>query len=394
MWSLRSILLLAASAHLIRAQQVTGITAGVNQQTGERPSRLDINELSSKGGPAWDLFVQALAAVENAPESDLIPPVTATPTLQVNGPGGPFNESKRAAGGAEDSDGVVRYDLIAERLGNNAPRIQREVYVALKQGPSFSNIASTSGRGISLKNLYNTVHQEIGGGPVSTALYPENATFTYSASGQALFGTAAGPVTPDSPLKPFVDGQGRFWTSKSAESTRAFGYTHPGLDDWAKSKDELKRQVTALVNSPYGPQTAQKRRRAARGAVHARQAGNATATEFAVQIQVDRADLASFLPCSIEVSVGDKVTGVHTLLSMPMAGVGGAKLPLTAGAKLPLTAGAGAGNGTAKGAPDADVVKGLVEKMTLVIRKGDSEGTVPVAKVPSLVVAIEGREVK
>jgi len=39
---------------------------------------------------------------------------------------------------------------------------------------------------------------------------PENAMFTHNASGQALFGTATGPVTPKSPLKPFVDGQGGF----------------------------------------------------------------------------------------------------------------------------------------------------------------------------------------
>jgi len=108
-----------------------------------------------------------------------------------------------------------------------------------------------------------------------------------------------------------------------------------------------------------------------------------------VQIQVDRADLAPFLPCSIEVSVGDEVAGVHMLLSMPMAGVGGAKMP------LPPTAGAGPGTARPRGRPMRTwVVKGLVEKMTLVIRKGDGEGTVPVAKVPSLVVAIEGREVK
>lgn len=43
----------AVLAQLVQGQQVTGIQAGVNKQTGERPSRLDINKLSSQGGPAW-----------------------------------------------------------------------------------------------------------------------------------------------------------------------------------------------------------------------------------------------------------------------------------------------------------------------------------------------------
>ncbi|KAK0749656.1 hypothetical protein B0T18DRAFT_323937 [Schizothecium vesticola] len=546
MWSLRRILLLVVSAHLIRAQQVTGITAGVNQQTGERPSRLDINELSSKGGPAWDLFLQALAAVEDAPEADLVswyqiagihglpfksyngvgqvsggndqagycphgqitfitwhrpylvlleqaihtqaqriaagysgsaaatyqaaaqtlrlpywdwasdpgaqmPPVAIQETVQVNAASGPvtmhnplysyqfktfpftdpdfqdqplsqFSESKRCTDGSEGSAGVVRWDVIAERLGSSAARIRRETYAAFTQGPSFADMASTGGRGASLENPHNTVHQEIGCGPLSTvahmkpvawsafdpifwlhhanvdrhfamwqAIYPENATFSHSASGQAHFGTAAGPVTADSPLKPFVNGQGQFWTSKSAESTRAFGYTYPGIDDWAKSREELRSQVKALVNTLYGPQTttARRHRRRVAGGLGVRQgiSNSSAATEFSVQIQVDRADLAPFLPCAIEVSVGGVVAGEYTLLSMPTAGIGGAKVP------LPPTA-AGGGNGTVEGVPELDAVKALVQRMSLVIRKGNGEGTVPVAKVPSLVVAVEGREVK
>jgi len=47
-----------------------------------------------------------------------------------------------------------------------------------------------------------------------------------------------------------------------------------------------------------------------------------------------------------------------------------------------------------EGVLELDAVKGLVQRMSLVICKGDGEGTVPVAKVLSLVVAVEGREVK
>jgi hypothetical protein len=94
--------------------------------------------------------------------------------------------------------------------------------------------------------------------------------------------------------------------SKSAESTHAFGYTYPGINDWAKSREELRSQVKALVNTLYGPQTTTTRRHRRRvaGGLGARQAisNSSAATEFSVQIQVDRGDLAPFLPYAIEVS--------------------------------------------------------------------------------------------
>ncbi len=35
------------------AAQVVGVSAGVNQKTGERPARQNINDLYNAGGPAW-----------------------------------------------------------------------------------------------------------------------------------------------------------------------------------------------------------------------------------------------------------------------------------------------------------------------------------------------------
>ncbi|CAJ2505321.1 Uu.00g127150.m01.CDS01 [Anthostomella pinea] len=50
---------------------VTGLTTGINAQTGERPARLNINLLEAKGGPTWDLFIRGLDAMQNKLEDDV-----------------------------------------------------------------------------------------------------------------------------------------------------------------------------------------------------------------------------------------------------------------------------------------------------------------------------------
>lgn len=51
------------------AVAVTGVSAGVNNVTGERPLRRDIKELYMSG-PAWDLFVLALREFQEADQDD------------------------------------------------------------------------------------------------------------------------------------------------------------------------------------------------------------------------------------------------------------------------------------------------------------------------------------
>ncbi|KAI1106590.1 Di-copper centre-containing protein [Jackrogersella minutella] len=49
---------------------VTGMTTGINNRTGERPARQEINILQNEGGPPWDLYIQGLAALQNKTETD------------------------------------------------------------------------------------------------------------------------------------------------------------------------------------------------------------------------------------------------------------------------------------------------------------------------------------
>jgi tyrosinase len=48
---------------------ITGISAGVNAVTGERPLRRDINDLYMSG-PAWDLFILALRQFQQVDQDD------------------------------------------------------------------------------------------------------------------------------------------------------------------------------------------------------------------------------------------------------------------------------------------------------------------------------------
>ncbi|KAL7622248.1 hypothetical protein AAE478_007752 [Parahypoxylon ruwenzoriense] len=49
---------------------VTGMTTGINKETGQRPVRWEVNALQSEGGPRWDLYIQGLVALRNRTETD------------------------------------------------------------------------------------------------------------------------------------------------------------------------------------------------------------------------------------------------------------------------------------------------------------------------------------
>ena len=86
-----------------------------------------------------------------------------------------------------------------------------------------------------------------------------DTVFTTTQRGNALFGTAAGPITADSPLRPFYStssstGGPVFHTSRSVESISSFGYTYPEINDWSLAPADLANTVRAAVNNLYGPQ--------------------------------------------------------------------------------------------------------------------------------------------
>lgn len=55
----------------VSAYGITGISGGVNTDTGERPSRRDLRDLETSG-PAFDLYIQALSQFQSDDQSDLL----------------------------------------------------------------------------------------------------------------------------------------------------------------------------------------------------------------------------------------------------------------------------------------------------------------------------------
>lgn len=192
------------------------------------------------------------------------------------------------------------------------------------------------------------------------AIYPNSSIFTVVDYAGALYGTAAGNVSADTPLKPFHDRPGDgdgvdgFHTSRSVRDIAVLGYTYPELQARGgdgsgngtsapapMSPDELAEHVRFKVNSLYSsvPTTAENvtEARRARRLVrrHGRfkgkdRAAEATRKTWSVAISVDRAEVP--LPATIGCFLGDGDTreqaGRMSLLAIPAVGVTHSNIPL------------------------------------------------------------------
>lgn len=60
-------------------------------------------------------------------------------------------------------------------------------------------------------------------------------------------------IDANSPLTPFWQAQGQYWTSNGVRDTRTFGYTYPELVKWSNlSADEKRTRLRTDVNTIYG----------------------------------------------------------------------------------------------------------------------------------------------
>lgn len=153
------------------------------------------------------------------------------------------------------------------------------------------------------------------------AIYPTSSPLARPyLAGTDLFATAPGTrIDADSPLKPFYDSEGNFWTSNSARYIGAFGYSYPELQTESElTAAEMSTHVKARVNALYGPPIDP--------AAVARRAGRAPGREYFIELEVDRAELE--LPCSINVYLGKTFAGSMTLLDMPATGMSHTEIPL------------------------------------------------------------------
>ncbi|KAH8887512.1 hypothetical protein GQ53DRAFT_826939 [Thozetella sp. PMI_491] len=68
-YSLLSTTLPRAAAHS-EPIPIKGVLTGIDINTGQRPSRQNINDLYSRGDTQWDLYVLSLASLQEADESE------------------------------------------------------------------------------------------------------------------------------------------------------------------------------------------------------------------------------------------------------------------------------------------------------------------------------------
>lgn len=156
------------------------------------------------------------------------------------------------------------------------------------------------------------------------AIYYNDSTMNTTGVSHGTFGTKEGSIVDaDSPLKPFFDPKLNYYTSRSASSIKAFGYTYPEINDWSTRPDELAAFVTGRVNDLYGPGVDTSPRS---GPKAKNVANSSKQIAYSAELRVERSDVP--LPCTIDLRLDNDVLGRMSLLSMPVRGMSYTSIPL------------------------------------------------------------------
>lgn len=177
------------------------------------------------------------------------------------------------------------------------------------------------------------------------AIYPDSSIFDITDFEGALYGTAAGNVSADTPLKPFYSKNGTLHTSNSVKNISTFGYTYPELqlsnaENSYVSPDDLSDFVRLKVNSLYSgdPVSSSKKSRRFRSkdawlmpSWSSSRTAAAARKAWSVAISVDKAELP--LPATVVCYLGNDssiMAGKMALLGIPASGVTHSLIPLDA----------------------------------------------------------------
>ncbi|PNY24311.1 Tyrosinase [Tolypocladium capitatum] len=236
----------------------------------------------------------------------------------------------------------------ASANGNLASRPYKQwMYDAFTRASNFSDFAVTSNSVVSLELIHNGIHWDAACGQqfVSPdlsafdplfmlhhanvdriwaywqAIRPDQDIFQYSYPGLSRFATPEGTmISPSSPLPPFFAPQRVPLTTESVRSIKGFGYSYTGLEYWAKSADQMKQDVTLLINSLYSSSTGSPSKRSApRGEpVQVRR--------YFARVRLDRAEVEK--PCQVNIYLDGKQAGSLVVMNQPAQGIMRAGLTL------------------------------------------------------------------
>ena len=393
-----------------------------------------------------------------------------------------YNETKRCIVTTGPNDGITDSTEGNSVLMGDAAGLQDKVYAVFTQSFDFESMATMSNSGASFEEPHNVIHNDIscfsvagrtghmgdlnwsGFDPIFflhhvnvdrlfamwQAINYQDTVFASVQEGDALFGTPAGDVTADSPLRPFAktvnaDGTAAsFHTSRTIEDISTFGYTYPEINDWSQDADTLADALRTAVNNLYGPaantpdaQSSNDKRSSSRtssrssslahhiacperGLSAGKKASTTIGTidtintindalatyDYSVELSVDRTEIP--LPSTIELFLidvaGDIGTttdaassssnntgntariGTTSILSMPMTGTSYSVTPL----RRILQAESASRAAPVSFANTSAVLAHIRKRLRVVIKTPEGE-VVPLSGVPSLTVEVQQR---
>ncbi|PTB66919.1 Di-copper centre-containing protein [Trichoderma citrinoviride] len=318
---------------------------------------------------------QAAAASLRAPYWDWaldseVPPCTVPQTLKINIPSGSGTKAVdytnplrtyyfphismtgsygEFTGGGDDHTVrcvASKQSYPATANSNLAARPYKSwIYDVLTNSQNFADFASTSGPGINFEQIHNAIHWDGACGnqflapdysgfdplffmhhaqvdrmwALWEAIMPQSPLFTASYKGQSRFNSKSGStITPDSPLQPFYQANGKFHTSNTVKSIVGMGYSYKGIEYWQKSQAQIKSSVTTMINQLYGPNSG-KKRNAARDFL-TDLVSDLTKTRYFAKVSVNVTEITT-RPCEINVYVGGQKAGSLIVMKLPAEGM-------------------------------------------------------------------------
>ncbi|PHH92686.1 hypothetical protein CDD83_6104 [Cordyceps sp. RAO-2017] len=300
--------------------------------------------------PYWDWALDSDLPPCVGPSSHTIN--TPTGRRSVRNPLATYRFPRDALGGRfgsfnpEPSGGIAHCGSAARANRDLAQlNLRGMLYEGFVFAQSFEDISSNGGRGISIEQVHNNIHNTAAcGNQLSQLTYagfdplfwlhhamvdrayafweathPDQAVMTGSYRGGGEFTTPEGTtITPRSPLSPFFDGSGRRHTAQSVTARQNYGYGYEGLD-FSLPREELRRQSTQLFNQLYSP--------GANNLLKKREESTHGKKIYLAHMSYDVEEMIE-RPVRISLYLCEKFMGEIDVLDMPLKGIQNAAVPL------------------------------------------------------------------
>ncbi|PHH81033.1 hypothetical protein CDD80_4337 [Ophiocordyceps camponoti-rufipedis] len=253
------------------------------------------------------------------------------PQDALNGKYGPFDAQMRAE--TYRCSAPSSYPQSANGLLGSRP-LRQWTYDILTRAANYSEF-SLGGGLVSVEQIHNQIHLDAACGNIFSefaltafdplfvlhhtqvdrlwsfwqVLRPDQDIFSQPYAGLSRFATRQGTIiTWDSPLEPFFDRRRAFLTTSAVRAIWNFGYSYAGIEWWQKNEQQMRQDVTTLINQLYGsnrPGFVQKR--------------GEPATRYFAKMSVDVAQLER--PCRVSLFVNGTRAGSLAVMGRPEKGI-------------------------------------------------------------------------